>query len=265
MPDHRHERLLYAHRGAAAEQPENTLRSFARALEVGAHALETDLHMTRDGHIVVSHDATGQRMAGVSARFRDVTLAQVKGWDAGYGFVEPDGHRPFVNKGYRVPTLEELLLELPGVPLNVDIKQPYPAMVVPLLSLLERTRSSDRVTVASFDTRTMLAVRRRAYAGATSMSMGEVISFLALPMSGWRALWRRFGGLAQAAQLPTHQGPVRLDTPERIRALREQGLRVDYWTIDEPAEAERLLRCGADGIMTNDPAAIRPVFDAFSP
>lgn len=254
--------LLYAHRGAASEQPENTLPSFARALEIGADALETDLHMTRDGHIVVSHDPDGARMAGVSARFTEVTLAQVKGWDAGYGYVDPDGHRPFVGKGYRVPTLEQLLVELPGVRWNLDIKQRQPSMVPALLELIERTESADRVIVASFSARVILEVRRR-YGGQTSMSRAEVASLVGMPGALWRRMWQRLGGLASVAQLPTHAGPVRLDTRGRIDELHALGLRVDYWTINDAAEAKRLLDLGADGIMTDDPAAIKPVFDAL--
>src|SRR4051794_600497 len=113
---------LYAHRGAAAEQPENTLPSFALALELGADALEMDVHATSDGVLVVSHDSDGARMAGCNLPFRAVPWSLVREWDAGKGFVAPDGSRPFAGRGIHVPTLEEVVLAFPGVPLNVDLK-----------------------------------------------------------------------------------------------------------------------------------------------
>src|SRR5687768_7474650 len=126
---------LYAHRGAAAEEPENTLPSFRRALEHGADALEMDLHMTADGHVVVSHDPDGFRMAGVHAEIRRSMLTDVRRWDVGWGFVR-DGARPFAGRRYHMPTLEEVLVELPGVPLNIDVKQSRPDMVGRVVSLL---------------------------------------------------------------------------------------------------------------------------------
>src|SRR5690242_3140965 len=93
---------LYAHRGAAAEQPENTLPSFERALALGADALEMDVHATRDGVIVVSHDPDGARMTGVRRALAAATWDEVRTWDAGWGFAEAGGGpgRPFAGRGY---------------------------------------------------------------------------------------------------------------------------------------------------------------------
>lgn len=254
--------LLYAHRGAGVEQPENTMPAFRRALEIGADALETDLHMTIDGHIVVSHDPDGRRMTDTAKRIRDATLAEVRTWDAGRGFVDAHGNRPFANRGYRIPTLHELLTEMPPVPLNVDIKQSSPSMLSTLISLLTRTNSEHRVTLASFQWRTMRAVSRAGYPGRTALSLGEVASLLATPRGLQKRLWQRPPGTC-TAQVPTHQGRIRLDSRARIRAWQALGFQVEFWTINDPDEAMRLLERGADGIMTDDPAAIKPVFDAF--
>src|SRR6478609_1566660 len=72
--------IVYAHRGAAAERPENTLPSFRRALELGADALETDVHLTADGEIVASHDEDGARMTGVARALRSTTLVEIQSW-----------------------------------------------------------------------------------------------------------------------------------------------------------------------------------------
>jgi glycerophosphoryl diester phosphodiesterase len=243
--------IVYAHRGAAAEEPENTLPSFRRALELGADALETDVHMTADGHIVASHDADGGRMCRAPVPFRGATLAEVGRWDAGWGFVAADGSRPFAGRGYRVPTLEQLLVEFPGVPLNVDAKQRSPDLVEPLLALLRRHRAQDRVLINSFSTRTMAKVRRLGWEGRTGMARGDVVALLL--------------GLVPrgtSAQVPLAAGPIRFDTRAFVDRCQAKGVTVEYWTINDPDEARRLVALGADGIMTDDPRMIVPAVSA---
>ena len=250
---------LYAHRGAAAELPENTLPSFRRALEHGADALEMDVHMTRDGHIVVSHDDSGRRMCGVPVCYRETSIDEVRQWDAGYGFVGDDEARPFAGKEFRVPTLDEVLYEFRDVVINIDIKQPEPPMVAPVLDLIGRHRVEHRVILASFHLRTMMRIRARGYSGATAMPMAELIALRFLPRSAFLALPMT----GEAVQIPPRPGGVDLSAPPFLDKCRDLGLRVDYWTINDPAEALRLLQCGADGIMTDDPAAIAPAFHEF--
>ena len=243
---------MYAHRGAAIERPENTLLAFARALELGADALETDAHLSSDGHVVVSHDPHGRRMAGVARAIAETTLADLATWDMGRMFTGRDG--PFAD--VRMPTLEQVLIEYPGVPINVDLKQHTPAMADATLALLRRLGEEARVTLASFDTQTLRRVRRAGYRGPTSLSQGEVMELMAMP----EALWRRLSGRGTVAQIPSRLGPIVLGTRATIARCHARGVPVDYWTIDDPAEARTLLALGADGIMTNDPAAIAPVF-----
>ena len=245
---------LYAHRGASAELPENTLPSFRRALEYGVDALELDVHLTRDGHPIVSHDPTAERMAGVPRAWRDLELAETRRLDVGRGFIAADGSRPHAGKGIHAPSLEELLIELPGVRLNIDVKQAEPPMVKPLLALLRRCKAEDRVTLASFQTRTLLAIRRRGYGGETACGQPEVLAMLALPA----AVIERMPFVGNAVQIPVSAGPVRLDRRAFIDKCHHLGLRVDYWTINDPAEARRLIALGADGIMTDDPARLAP-------
>ena len=245
---------LYAHRGASAELPENTLPAFRRALEYGVDALELDVHLTRDGHPLVSHDPTGERMAGVARAWRDLTLAEAQQLDVGRGFVAPDGSRPHAGQGFHAPSLDELLTELPPVRLNIDVKQAAPSMVSPLLALLRRRKAEDRVTLASFQTRTLLAIRRRGYGGETALGQPEVLSLLAVP----GAVIERLPFLGVAVQVPVKAGPIRFDRVPFIDKCHRLGMRVDFWTINDPAEARRLIALGADGIMTDDPARMAP-------
>ena len=248
--------ILYAHRGAASERPENTLPSFERALELGADALETDLHLTSDGHVVASHDPTLARMSGAPVEIRRATLADVRARDVGWGFVDARGARPFAGRGLRVPTLDELLDAFPSVRWNVDVKQHDRATVAAVLAVLRRNRAEERVLVASFDAGTLRAVRRAGYAGRTGMGLLDVLGLLAAPVG----LLRRFPPAGSVAQVPPRASVLRADTPGFIARCRALAIPVEYWTINDPAEAERLLTLGADGIMTDDPAAIAPVF-----
>ncbi len=245
---------LYAHRGASAELPENTMPSFRRALEYGVDALELDVHLTRDGHPIVSHDPTAERMAGVARAWRDMDLAEAQRLDVGRGFVAGDGSRPHAGKGIHAPSLEELLIELPGVRLNIDVKQPEPPMVKPLLTLLRRCKAEERVTLASFQTRTLLAIRRRGYGGETALGQPEVLALIATPA----IVIERMPFIGDAVQIPVRAGPLRFDRPAFIAKCHRLGMRVDFWTINDPAEARRLIALGADGIMTDDPAHMAP-------
>ena len=224
--------------------------SFRRALELGVDALELDVHATRDGAIVISHDPDAQRMAGVAARWCELDLAEAQRLDLGHGYLAADGSRPFLGRHIGIPTFEELLVECPGVRLNVDLKQDTPSIVEPVLALLRRLRAEERVTLASFRARTMLEVRRRGYPGATALSQPEVAALLAAP----KAVWRRLPWRGTAVQVPVAVGRVRLDRAAFIDKCHALGLRVDFWTIDDPAQARELIARGADGIMTDDPA-----------
>jgi glycerophosphoryl diester phosphodiesterase len=244
--------VLYAHRGAAAELPENTIPSFERALAVGATALETDVHVTRDGHVVVSHDPTGERAAGVARAIRDATLAEVRTWDVGRTFRRERGGPA---EAFTIPTLEELLTTFPGVSVNVDIKQHDASAAASVVGVVRRLGAQARVLLTSFDGRTLHRVRHLGYEGNTGLGRAEVVRLLILPPAALKLAPLR----GRAAQIPTRIGPIRLDRRALVDKAHALGIEVHYWTINDPAEAARLLGLGADAIMTDDPAAIAPV------
>lgn len=249
-----HARRLYAHRGASAERPENTMPAFQRAAELGVDVLEMDVHVTRDGELIVSHDPDARRMAAVPLAWADLDLPDAQRLDVGWGFVAPDGTRPYAGQGIHVPRFADVLDAFPRLRINVDIKGTR--AVTAMLALVAEKQATERVTIASFQTATAVEVRRKGYLGETVLSQVEVASLLALPAVLWRALPYTGG----AAQVPVAQGGIRFDRPAFLAKCHSLGLRVDYWVIDDVAEARRLLALGADGIMTNDPAAIRAAF-----
>src|SRR5262249_33082833 len=240
-------RLLYAHRGASAEAPENTLEAFRLGLARGADALEMDVRMTPAAPVPVIHDPDGRRVAGALGAAAAATLAEVKAWDLG--------------RGARVPTLEEVLREFRDVPLNVDLKQREPDIVPPVLDLIRRLDAAPRVRLTSFHTRTLWRLRARRHPGPRGTSRGDVLAIL----TGPRGLVPWFVRRGDAVQIPTHVGALRLDTPAAIERCHDLGLRVDYWVINDVGVARSLLERGADGIMTDDPAAILPAFRTSAP
>jgi glycerophosphoryl diester phosphodiesterase len=250
-----HARRLYAHRGASAERPENTMPAFERAVEIGVDALEMDVHVTRDAHLVVAHDDTAARMSAARVAWADLDLADARRLDAGWGFIGPDGTRPFAGKAIVVPTFEQVLDAFPGMRMNVDIKGDRAVEL--MLDLIRRKRAEDRVTLASFQLRTLVRVRRHGYGGETALSQGEVATLLGLPAM----LWRQLPFTGTAAQVPVRAGRIHFDRPAFIAKCHSIGLRVDFWTVDDRDEAARLLELGADGIMTNDPSAVRSLFE----
>lgn len=241
-----HELRLYAHRGASALLPENTLEAFERALADGATALELDIHRTADGHFVVAHDPDGRRLAGEAEAIRFVTLDQIKQWQVRGGTDSVP---------CEVPALDEVLAAFPNVPMSIDHKPDDPGAVPDLLELLARHGAEDRVTLASFSGKVMDRVRSLGYRGRTALTRQEIIWLRFLPT----ALARKLVA-GDAAQIPTHSGPIRLDGGRFLEKCRTLGIRADFWVVNNPAEARALLDAGATGVMTDDPARIAPVF-----
>ena len=252
-----HERRLLGHRGACAELPENSMPSFERAVAIGVDVLETDVHLTADGHVVISHDPDGRRAAGVAEAIATSSLEAVRRWDIGWGHRDAQGARPFAGRGLQVPTLDELLGAFPAMRFNVDIKPESPAVVGPVLEVIRRHDASARICLASFSGRVIRAVRRAGFAGETVLAQDEVIALLAAPS----LVLDRLRPVGTAVQIPTHQGPLDLASPRFIDKCHRLGYRVDYWTINDPDEADTLLSRGADGLISDDPAALLPVVD----
>jgi len=241
--------LLFAHRGASGDAPENTLAAFELGWKHGADGLECDVHLTRDGRIVCLHDANTRRTTGVARAVARATWDDLRKLDAGR-WKAPRW------AGRRIPLLSEVLAALPrGKQIQIEIKS-GPALVprlVPLLRALPQYRR--RVWVIAFDRDVLRAVKRAAPELRTLW-----LTAYTCAKSGAR--WRpaRAEILATLADLGADglgSQAHRALTPALVRDLRARGLACFVWTVDRVDVARRLIRLGVDGMASNRPGRLR--------
>ncbi|MBV9924175.1 MAG: glycerophosphodiester phosphodiesterase [Acidobacteria bacterium] len=243
--------LAIAHRGGAGLWPENTLYAFERAAAAGVDVIETDVHATADGELVIFHDEGVERTTDGAGRVGSLTLAELKRLDAAYRF-STDGGRtfPLRGQGVTVPTLREVFEALPRMRFNIEPKQGAPSIVAPLCRMIRERGMAERVLVASFSGSILAEFRRECPEVATSAATGEVASFLTLESAGLAA---SYSPPMQALQVPERAGGVHVLTQDFVRAAHGRGLRVHAWTINGEGDMRRLLEMGVDGIMTDYP------------
>jgi len=251
--------LVFGHRGAAGLAPENTLPSFALGLALGADVLELDVHASRDGVIVVTHDPTLERTTNGQGAVRDHTSYDLQRLDAGHQFTRDGGDFAYRGHGVRIPTLETLLKRFPLAACNIEIKQADPPIVEPVVALLRRLDAQHRVMLAAEHHAIMEDIRRHAGDIATSFSAVEAADFFARVQSGDFTDYQPAG---RALQIPARYGEIDLVTPESVAAAHRLGLEMHIWTINDRPEMERLLALGVDGIMSDLPGLARVVVDA---
>jgi glycerophosphoryl diester phosphodiesterase len=239
--------LLFAHRGGAGLAPENTLAAFRGAVEGwGADVLETDVHLSRDGELVVIHDDTVDRTTDGTGAVAELGWAELRDLDAGFHFVDPSGESSFRGRGIRLSRFEEVLDALPLTRFNVDAKAPAAAR--PLVELLHRRGEEHRVLVASEFEATR--GNRLGYRGPVSASRRQIRNFYLshqLPLGG------PYTPRTDALQVPWRWEGRQVTTERFIREAHRRNLPVHVWTVDDPDTMRTLLRWGADGIQTDRP------------
>jgi glycerophosphoryl diester phosphodiesterase len=213
--------LNIGHRGAAGLKPENTLRSFHRAVAEGADAIELDLRLTRDGRLVVLHDADVDRTTSGSGPVAGMTLDEIRHLDAGLG--------------EHIPAFEEVL-EATQLPIYAELKAVEAAE--PLAALIHSRVLSERVVPISFDPEALHRVK---------LSLPELP--VGLILSGGSP------GLAEARSVGASLVSPRSDYLDAamIEGYRRAGLHVTTWTVNEPEEMRRVFGLGVDGIATDRP------------
>lgn len=244
---------LIAHRGASGEHPENTLSSFRVAAQAGAPYLELDVRMTRDGVVVLGHDADLNRIGGVGSLISDLTFEELRRVDAGWGF-DPrhNGEFPFRGRGLRVPSLEEVFASFPDQRYIVEIKQTEPSVVAPMIAVIERAGMRRRVLIASEHQMPIDEVRALAPNFPTGFPYSEIAGFMmSLPPGA-----EPFVPRGDALQVPPEYESWQIVTAESVAAAHRMGVEVHVWTVNEVSVMRSLLALGVDGILTDFPARL---------
>ncbi len=239
-------RPVIGHRGNRAYAPENTLPSLLEAVALGADAVEFDVHVTRDGVLVLLHDPTLDRTTDATGAVAALSAADLRGVDAGARFT-PDGRTfPWRGRGVTVPTFDEVIEALPkSLPLIIEVKTP--AASTALGDAIRRHALADRVIVAGFDPASTRPFRGGPFAlGASTPDVASLLlpSLLGRPVS---RPWY------QALCIPPVYRGIPVPIASIVRATRPHGVATHVWTVNDEAKAQRLWRAGVHGIITDDP------------
>ncbi|MEZ4415015.1 MAG: glycerophosphodiester phosphodiesterase [Gemmatimonadota bacterium] len=236
--------LLMAHRGGAALAPENTMAAFQQAVESWqADVLEMDVRATRDGVIVVHHDATVERTTDGQGAVADADWSELSGLDAGHHFLDLEGHPSFRGRNVRIPRFEEVLEAFPNTRINVESKSADAA--AGLVRLIRQHRAEARVLLAAQYERNRVGAR--GYRGPWGASEAQIRRFWVL-----RRLPSSFYTPdADALQIPDRWGGRTVATHSFIRAAQSRNLPVHVWVVDEARRIAELLDWGADGIQSD--------------
>ena len=249
--------LHIAHRGGSALAPENTRAAFDLAVERWhTDMLELDVHLTRDGELLVSHDPTVDRCTDGEGPIRERTLAQLQRLDAGHRFTTDGGQTfPFRGQGVRLPSLREVLRAYPALPLNVELKQDPDGAAEALLGLLRSEGALTRVCLGSeLDEigQRLVALCPEACHFYPRDALTEAVVALRsgepLPDTPYTVL-----------DMPYRFGELPLVDAGLLAGAARAGRWVNVWTVDAEDEMRSLVSLGVGGVMTDRPDLLRRV------
>jgi glycerophosphoryl diester phosphodiesterase len=249
---------VFAHRGGAALAPENTVAAFDRGMALGSDGLEMDARLTRDGVVVVHHDATLDRTTDGRGELSEHTAAELARLDAAYRF-EVDGEYPLRGRGIRIPRLDEVLARYAESRHVIEIKADSPALARAAVEVVRRAGALDRISIGSFHATALDAARASEPGLQTGASTGEIRRELA----PFFLRWGRRRPLFQTLQVPERWAGVRIVSPRFVARAHRQGIAVWVWTVNREDDIRRLLDWGVDGIMTDRPDVAVPLARAW--
>jgi glycerophosphoryl diester phosphodiesterase len=245
--------LVIGHRGNRAHAPENTLVALHEAVALGVDAVEFDLRVSRDGALVMIHDATLDRTTDGTGLVAQRTVAELRRLDAGARFTRDGGHTfSWRGRGATLAAFDEVIESLPRhLPCIIELKTP--AATEPLRLAIRRHGIGHRVIVAGFDPQATRPLRGAGF--ALGASTPDVIGLLWPALAGLRARQQGF----QALCIPPRWHGLPVPIAALARTLRGSGVVTHVWTINDPAHALRLWAAGVQGIISDDPGAILAV------
>ncbi len=237
--------LVIAHRGYSGKFPENTLAAFRGAIESGAQMIELDVHLTRDGALLVTHDFELGRTCNGRGRLSDLSSAELRRLDAGSWF-----HNRF--SGEHFPVLGEVLaLARAKVELNVELKEEtltsdaaYDAMAEKTLELLSRHGMEKNVIISSFDWQALKRVREK----------NPDIRLGLLNHEPEQSL--HWGEVGRIRPFSYHPNQEKLDAAQ-VKEIKERGLKIFPYTANQESTFQRLFDLQVNGIITNEVEDLR--------
>lgn len=248
--------IVIAHRGGGSLAPENTLVAFEKARSLGVEVLELDLQMTKDGHLVVFHDETLERTTNGEGRVTELTLSELRRFDAAYTFRDIRGRYIYRDQGIKIPTLEEVFQQFGDLRLIIDIKdvdysQHEHELEQTLWDLIERYNMQEKVLVYSFSEE---VIRRFDMYAQGQVALGapneEVTRFVFFHKLFLNRLYRPQSDTFLVQPQVTI---FNLKDKKLIDGAEQLNMQLFYWTIDQEQEMRQLLERGAHGIVTNRP------------
>lgn len=248
--------MVIAHQGGELLTPSNTIAAFTNATNLGVDVLDTDLHITKDGYLVAIHDPTVDRTTNGHGAVKDLTLKEIQTLDAGYHFKDLQGQLSYRGHGAYIPTAEELFQKFGNMRWSMEIKDDNPTdrydeMSKKLWALIQKYHMEDKIIISAFD-QNILSTFEKYAKGRVAISAGrqEVKSFVIFHKFLLRDLYQP---KVDSFQLPTEDSGFDLTDNKLIDGAHRRGMKVIYWTIDDPKTMKKLLDKGVDGIQTNRP------------
>ncbi|MDO4568484.1 MAG: glycerophosphodiester phosphodiesterase [Clostridia bacterium] len=237
---------IWAHRGASAYAPENTLEAFEMAMNMGAYGIELDVHRTKDGKLVVIHDETVDRTSNGTGYVKDYTCKELKRLDFSNSFDD--------YAGARIPTLGEVfgLIRNSSLRVNIEVKCDrvvYYGIWDDLIKLVRDFGMEDRVLYSSFNhyvLRKLKEVKPNADIG---------LLYNCVMLDPW--IYAKY---ARAHAIHPHF-LVPLRVPEMVGKCHAEGIVINAWTADSPEHIAGLIDAGVDGIITNCPDVALKLLD----
>ena len=254
---------LFAHRGGSGIAPENTLHAFDAAIALGVDGLELDVRLSRDGVVVVHHDASLARTTNVSVAVSSLTAAELARVDAACHFqpvqpmsmAPPDASsRPLAGQGIGVPALADVLSRYRDTRVIIELKENTPDLAAAVLQVVRAAGADERVCLGSFGQRVLRAARRLAPHVATSAAREEVRWALYRTWVHWPVRQVAYSGY----QVPEIAGATRVVSRRFVEYAHAAGLGVQVWTVDTPEDATRLLGWGVDALISDRPDRLKP-------
>lgn len=230
--------LICGHRGASGYAPENTLEAFQLALEQGADAVELDVHLTRDGQLLVAHDEKIDRVSDGTGYIAQMSLVQLKRHN--FNRVHPEWEEA------KAPTLQEVyeLLKPSRMIINVELKNsinPYPGMEEKVLALTAKMGMEDRVIYSSFNHYSILQIKELDQSAPCGLLFDNVL------IRPWK-----YAKEAGVQALHPHFGQM-LFFERFCQDAHDAGLQVNTWTVNTERDMQRVIEAGADMMITNYP------------